>query len=627
MPNSEQSVTRRLAAILVADVVGYTRMMERDDTGTFSRLRTIRDEVVDPAIVSHGGRIVKTAGDGLLAEFPSALSALRTAVQIQREMASRNADVAAEERIDYRIGVNLGDIMVEAGDIAGDGVNVASRLESLAEPGAICVSGSVREQVHGTLDVGFVDMGEQQVKNIVRPIRAWGVAIEGLKTPESGSRPSSSTVRRTWRWVGALLLVAVAASLAIWLATRTALRTAAAPPMSVAVLPFKVIGNGIVDAPLSDRITQDVISALARGKRSAHVSPVALISEYKAGSVDPRVVGHALNVRYVAEGDIRLAKGGATVITRLYDASSATQLATDSSQVTDVEDSADIQGVAARAVLQIRTALGSAERVRARTVPIDPNLDWLARTGVVLQMGNWSPSAHREALRLVDEVLRRDPDNVSALVRRFWLLNGLYEEDLNADRDRLVGDMDSATNRAVTFDPRDAEAWHARAIAFGWQGRWAEAEAALAEARRLDPDNPEYLEQRTHLLLISGQLEEVKLIVDQVARRTGSYGDREMRDLCWLNLASGSPAAAVPFCAKAAALSDWWADEMYLAAAYAQAGQIDKSKDAAARVIRAQPDITIDLLRKRRYSSHPDYRRWEEGELFAGLRKAGIPEK
>ena len=224
-------------------------------------------------------------------------------------------------------------------------------------------------------------------------------------------------------------------------------------------------------------------------------------------------------------------------------------------------------------------------------------------------------------------MLKREPGNVTALVRRYWLLNGLYEEDLHADRNRLVGEMDSATSRAVAFDPRDAEAWHARAIAFGWQGRWAEAEEALAEARRLDPSNPDYLEQRTHLLLISGQLNEVKSIVDQVVKRTGSYSDREMRDLCWVNVAGGNHAAAVPFCARAAALSDWWADEMYLAAAYAQAGEIDKSREAAARLVKAQPDITIDLLRKRHYSSHPDYRRWEEGELFAGLRKAGVPEK
>jgi adenylate cyclase len=191
MPSSEHSVTRRLAAILIADVVGYTRLMERDDTGTFARLRTIRDEVVDPAIVSHGGRIVKTAGDGLMAEFNSALSALRAAVHIQHEMATRNTDVPVDQRIEYRVGINLGDVMVDGSDLAGDGINVAARLETLCEPGGICVSGSVREQVHGTLDVHFDDIGEQQVKNIARPIRAFSVRFGGADARADGAdKPS-----------------------------------------------------------------------------------------------------------------------------------------------------------------------------------------------------------------------------------------------------------------------------------------------------------------------------------------------------------------------------------------------------------------------------------------------------
>jgi len=174
--------TRRLAAIVIADVVGYTRLMELDDTGTFSRLGSIRNEVIDPAIVSHGGHIVQTAGDGWLAEFPSALAALRASIQIQREMAKRNAGSPPNELIEYRMGINLGDIMVQGTEIAGDGVNVASRLESMADPGAICVSSAVREQVHGQLDAELVDIGDQQVKNIARPIRAYRVVIARDRT-------------------------------------------------------------------------------------------------------------------------------------------------------------------------------------------------------------------------------------------------------------------------------------------------------------------------------------------------------------------------------------------------------------------------------------------------------------
>jgi tetratricopeptide (TPR) repeat protein len=240
---------------------------------------------------------------------------------------------------------------------------------------------------------------------------------------------------------------------------------------------------------------------------------------------------------------------------------------------------------------------------------------------------NFSLSANREALKLVDEALRHDPDDVVALVRRWGMLNNEYEEDLHADRDRIVREMDQATSRAVAVDPRDAEAWHARAITFSWQGRWGEAETALAEARRLDPSNPNYVEQRTHLLLITGRQAEIAPLVEEVAKRKGSTGEREERDLCWANLALGAYAMAIPACEKAAAFSGWWSDEAFLTAAYAQGAQIDKAKEAAARLMKQKPEVTIELLRNRRYSSHPDYRRWEEGELFAGLRKAGIPEK
>ena len=167
------AVSRRLAAILIADVVGFSRHMERDDAGAFARLREIRERVIDPKIAEHGGRVVKTAGDGMLLEFGSADSALRCAIEVQRLMSADNQSKAADERIEFRIGINLGDIIVDGNDIAGDGVNVAARLEALAEPGGICVSAGVREQVHGQLDVEFVDGGEQRVKNIARPIRVF----------------------------------------------------------------------------------------------------------------------------------------------------------------------------------------------------------------------------------------------------------------------------------------------------------------------------------------------------------------------------------------------------------------------------------------------------------------------
>jgi len=174
---SEERVERRLAAILAADVVGYSRLMGADEEGTLAALKAIRRELVDPRIVEHRGRIVKTTGDGLLVEFASVVDAVRCAVDVQREMAERNAEVPAATRIEFRVGINLGDIIIDGGDIFGDGVNVAARLETLAEPGGICVSRVVRDQVRDKLAFAFEDMGEQQVKNIARPVHAHRIRI------------------------------------------------------------------------------------------------------------------------------------------------------------------------------------------------------------------------------------------------------------------------------------------------------------------------------------------------------------------------------------------------------------------------------------------------------------------
>jgi adenylate cyclase len=188
-PLSEERVERRLAAILAADVVGYSRLMGADEEGTLAAMKVIRRELVDPRIVEHRGRIVKTTGDGLLVEFASVVDAVRCAVDVQRELAERNAEVAAATRIEFRVGINLGDIIIDGGDIFGDGVNVAARLETLAEPGGICVSRVVRDQVRDKLAFAFEDMGEQQVKNIARPVHAHRIRIDAAAAASAEPAP------------------------------------------------------------------------------------------------------------------------------------------------------------------------------------------------------------------------------------------------------------------------------------------------------------------------------------------------------------------------------------------------------------------------------------------------------
>jgi len=215
---ASERVERRLTAILAADVAGYSRLMGADEEGTLARLKAHRRDLADPKISERRGRIVKTTGDGMLVEFASVVDAVRCAVEIQREMAERNADVPSDQRIEYRVGINVGDIIIDAGDIFGDGVNVAARLEALAEPGGICVNRIVRDQVRDKLDIAFEDLGEQQVKNIARPVRAYRVLTDGAARIAAAVAPP--TGRRVPRWeiaAGIAVVVGLAAgAAAVW---------------------------------------------------------------------------------------------------------------------------------------------------------------------------------------------------------------------------------------------------------------------------------------------------------------------------------------------------------------------------------------------------------------------------
>src|SRR5271169_6724460 len=214
----ETAVERRLAAILAADVVGYSRLMGADEVGTLRALRAHRGELIDPTIAARHGRIVKTTGDGLLAEFPSAVEAVACAITIQRGLASRNANTAEAKRLTFRVGINIGDIIIEANDIFGDGVNVAARLEGLCEPGGVCISRAVRDQVRDKLPVSFDDLGEQIVKNIARPVRAFGLSPDAIAAaPELSPSGSPTSTRRHRPWIAAALVaVTVAVGGAAW---------------------------------------------------------------------------------------------------------------------------------------------------------------------------------------------------------------------------------------------------------------------------------------------------------------------------------------------------------------------------------------------------------------------------
>src|SRR6516165_4432996 len=282
---SGEHVERRLAAILAVDVAGYSRLMGEDEEGTLAALRAVRRELCDPKIAEHRGRIVKTTGDGLLVEFASVVDAVRCAVEVQQEMIARSAAAPAQRRIEFRMGINVGDIIIEDGDIFGDGVNIAARLEALAEPGGICLSATAHEQVRDRLDIAFDDLGEQQVRNITRPVRTYAV---DLGVPFRAALP-----------VRALLPLP--------------------DKPSLAVLPFQNMSGDSEQEYFADGIVEDIITALSRIRWLFVIARNSSFT-YKGKPVDVKQVGRELGVRYVLEGSVRKSGGKVRITGQLIDA-------------------------------------------------------------------------------------------------------------------------------------------------------------------------------------------------------------------------------------------------------------------------------------------------------------------
>src|SRR5215470_12475069 len=294
---SEERVERRLAAILAADIAGYSRLMGANEEGTLAELKSIRTALVDPAIAAHRGHIVKTTGDGMLVEFASAVDAVRYAVEIQRSMAEQNTAVPQDQRMEFRIGIHVGDIIFDGNDIFGDDVNIAARLEGIAEPGGVCMSDDAYRQVRGKVEIAYDDMGQQFLKNIAEPMRAWRVRL-------ADQAPS-----------------AVLSRLAIS-------QPQVLPPSdrpSIAVLPFQNMSGDVEQEYFADGIAEDIITALSRFKAPFVIARNSSFT-YKARAVDVKQVGRELGVRYVLEGSVRKAANRVRITGQLVDAATGAHI-------------------------------------------------------------------------------------------------------------------------------------------------------------------------------------------------------------------------------------------------------------------------------------------------------------
>jgi class 3 adenylate cyclase/tetratricopeptide (TPR) repeat protein len=600
------AVDRKLVAVAMADVVGYSRLMESDESGTHSRLRELRELIVSKAAALRG-RLVKIAGDGFLLEFVSATAAVRWAIDVQRELAARNAGVANDTKLELRIGINLGDIIVEGDDIIGDGVNVAARLESLAEPGGICVASAIWEQVREDLGVEFVDAGEQFVKNISKPVHVYRVSVGDGATPGVGHRK----LLPAWRmWLrrrrgsiaaGVVALGLVAAGLAM-LATRDAPVDDAS--LSIRVAPFTAPAGDARLGQLADAIGVDLARAMADTMRDAHI--------VREG-----------DTRYVVEGDVRPSGDEIVVTLRLLDAADRKQLGNERVSMALAEVDSNRERLVSRALLASRDLVDVAEIKRVVALKRPPSTPreltakatWLSSQGKV-------ESIHA-ARKLYDEALRRDSTFVRALTGRaatnlseFWI-------DFTADRETLVAALDRDTVAALALEPRDAQAWFLRSSVLMLQGHYEAAFDANDRARAIDPT--QFFGQRMLLYVSTGRAQEALKVLEERAALVGGQ-DAWFRFLrCDVYMHLGRYAEALAECERAAGEQFVliWLD---LAAAYGQTGELEKAAKAKDELLRLVPTFTISRYVAKGISPHPVYLRAVDEHIIPGLRKAGVPE-
>jgi adenylate cyclase len=578
---------RRLAAILAADVAGYSRLTGADEEGTLTRLKAHRSGLIDPKIAAHRGRIVKTTGDGLLAEFASVVDALRCATEVQTAMTERNAAVPAEIRIEFRVGIHQGDIVVEDGDIFGDGVNLAARLEGLAESGGICVSARVQEDAAGKLDLAFEDIGEQKLKNIARPVRVFRV------------RPDR---------------VAEAA--------KYASEPALTPPdkPSIAVLPFANMSSEPEQEFFADGIAEDVITALARYPSLFVIARNSSFT-YKGRAVDVKQVGRELGVRYILEGSLRKAGNRIRVTAQLVEADSGKHVWAERYD-RDLADIFALQDQITEAVtIAIAPAIADAEQQRAMRKPPGSLDAWAAYQRGLWHLSKSTPDDISFAEKFFQQAIDLDPSFSGA----YGGLAGAQDQAayfFKRDLGEALRSAEALARRAVALDGADAEA---RSLLGHVLWRRGDYEGALAEAERALAIAPNLAFAHQTLgatLIFSGRPKEGVAALERSIRldpRDPRSAVRLSRMALGLYF-SGEYATTVEVAKRAIrAYPEFPNPYRWLAAALGQLGRVDEAKEALKQAIAIVPASFETNVRRRVPWMRPE----DHAHMLEGLRKAG----
>jgi len=577
---------RRLAAILAADVAGYSRLMGNDEEGTLAALKASHREVIDPKVAEHRGRIVNSPGDSVLVEFASAVDATHCAVEIQKEMAERNSVIPEDRRVEFRIGINVGDVIVDGkGDIYGDGVNIAARVESLARPGAICLSDEAYKQIKGKVAIDVSDMGEQQLKNILQPVRIYGIRFGEAPALPIPDKPS------------------------------------------IAVLPFENLSGDPKQEYFADGVSEDIITELSRFSDLFVIARNSSF-KYKGKIVDLRQVGRELGVRYVLEGSIRRGGDRIRISAQLIDSGTGTHRWAERYD-RELMDLFQIQDEVARTIAAILAA--HVNKAEAERTLLKPPAAWQAYDHYMRAAAAWASFQSSwklenlvEARRHLAESLRIDPKyaraySLMASTHRAAWLNPLNDEYLNPSAlDRAI----ALARTAIELDPNLPEAYAELAYTII---RKRNFDAAAAAAERAIALNPNFVDYRIAQVLFSVgaparaiEIAKAQMRLDPfhphfaplmvgVAHYLLKQYEQAQR---WLREASGRA-------------PNHQYGHAFLAATYAQLGQLEDARAETAEVLRLNPKYTIGGTQKQ----VSNFKRAEDMEhLVDGLRKAGLPE-
>ena len=634
--------TRKLAAILVADVVGYSRLAGADEDRILARLRALRSDLIDPTIAVHHGRVVKRTGDGAIIEFRSVVDAVRCAIEIQNSMVERNAGLPEDRRIEFRIGIHVGDVVQEEdGDLMGDGINIAARLEGISAPGAICLSEDAYRQVKGRLEIGVTDLGPTQLKNIAEPVRAYSLEVGKLsqsKQLPGKTLPVSKKLSTQVALGVGLAALAIAIALGAWyfLSTNRPVAVATGEPNaetdaaapaetarhSLVVLPFANLSNDPSQDYLSDGITENLTTDLSRIPGSFVIARNTAYT-FKGKSVDAKKIGKELGVRYVLEGSVQHYQNRVRVNAQLIDAESGAHLWADRFE----EDVADLFKLQDKVVARLANSLGykliEAEAERSGRSKNPDSVD-LTMRGKAMFMKRFQQAANEKeithtAQALFEQALALDPNNADALVESgfTYLIDYYYGWRPGASDydDKVLGQA----NHAISVAPDNVGAYYLKSMYLNSSGRPNEGLRAANEGLAINPNYAPLYNARGWSEISLGQFDQAKSDVLHAMQ----LSPRDLTMGLWLanlgdaELGLGDFNSAIDHFQKSI---DFGYRSSYpyreLAAAYALAGKTDEAKAALVEALKFSPDLTIKSVQRR--NPLP--------VAIEGLRKAGLPE-